>query len=127
MQIEIDIPLYRGYSYILEEYIEGDLFVSSNGYFIIEKCDYNDEIDEFDVIKIFDKVKPESLSIHIPNKMVDSEGNKIFASLNDKGTGADIVFNDITGKEEVLIFDAQETIPYFSSFSDYKVTGKIKV
>lgn len=65
----------------------------------------------------YEKIDPTTLSIHFPD-MLDSQGNKIFASLQDDGKGG-----DKTDYGKVMIFDSIETIPYFESWSNYTVTG----
>ena len=79
----MNIPIYRAKEIDGDEYIIGSLdFNASRAddtfYHIITGNRYNHTID------------PTTLAIHFKD-MVDSEGNKIFASLSKEGKGGDIV------------------------------------
>jgi hypothetical protein len=50
--------------------------------------------------------------------MLDSNNNKIFASLQEDGKGGDI---DQNGK--VFIFNPIETIPYYMTWDDFTIKG----
>lgn len=79
---ETNIPLYRAKRIDSDEYIIGYL-TSSSGYFGVKYYltkGHNQEIIEIDL---------KTLAIHFPNNL-DSQGNKIFASLQEDGKGGDI-------------------------------------
>ena len=79
----MNIPIYRAKEIDGEEYIIGSLDfnasrIDNTFYHIITGDRYNHTID------------PTTLAIHFES-MIDSEGNKIFASLSEDGKGGDIV------------------------------------
>lgn len=63
------------------------------------------------------EVEESTLAVHHPS-MLDSNNNKIFASLQEDGQGGDI---DQNGK--VFIFNPVETIPYFMDWDSYTIKG----
>ena len=87
------IPVYRAKKIDSDEYVKG---------YLVRADDYDADVDEDQVIYfIMDKMEnyrtsevwdfvqnsridPTTLSIHFPN-IIDSQGNKIFASLDIKG------------------------------------------
>lgn len=78
------IPLYRAKKIDSDEYIKGYLnrSMDHNGvihYNISLDFIYNDGVE----------IDPSTLAIHFPD-MIDSEGNKIFASLSEDGKGGTI-------------------------------------
>lgn len=78
-----NIPYYRAVKLGTTEYVVGCLIPvkNKNGYFIRT-------IDEWVDVEI----DPTTLAIHFPN-MLDSQGNKIFASLSKDGKGGDLLEN----------------------------------
>ena len=79
----INIPIYRAKEIDGDEYIIGSLDfnasrVNDTFYYIITGNRCNHTID------------PTTIGIHFPD-MLDSQGNKIFASLSEDGKGGDIV------------------------------------
>ena len=82
---QLDLPIYRGKSIKTKQYVEGYLKTcadtGANIYWIQTKdwIDYQIDID--------------TLSINIED-MIDSQGNKIFASLSEDGKGGDIMKDD---------------------------------
>ena len=92
------IPVYRAKKIDSDEYVKG---------YLVRADDYDADVDEDQVIYfIMDKMEnyrtsevwdfvqnsridPTTLSIHFPN-IIDSQGNKIFASLQEDGKGGDI-------------------------------------
>jgi hypothetical protein len=74
----MNIPIYRAKEIDSDEYVEGYL-LSSNGNEMIR--------DTFMNIHI---VSSSTIAIHFPD-MLDSQGNKIFASLSEDGKGGDII------------------------------------
>ena len=104
----INLPIFRAKKIDSDEYVEGYLEEYNTSDFYISLMP--NKIDAY-------KIDPTTLSIHFPD-MLDSQGNKIFASLQENGKGG-----DKTDSGKVMIFDSIETIPYFESWSNYTVTG----
>ena len=82
----INIPIYRAKEIDGDEYIIGSLDfnasrVNDTFYYIITGNRCNHTID------------PTTIGIHFPD-MLDSQGNKIFASLSEDGKGGDIMKDD---------------------------------
>ena len=96
----MNIPIYRAKKIDSDEYIIGStiiknkMWTSGKGYhdvFYILKDENVSILTRFpvyypDVVR----VDPTTLAIHFPD-MLDSQGNKIFASLNEDGKGGDIL------------------------------------
>ncbi len=94
----INLPIYRAKKIDSDKYVKGCL---------VRADDYDADVDEDQVIyfimekmenyrtsEIWDfvcnsRIDPATLSIHFPD-MLDSKGNKIFASLQEDGKGGDI-------------------------------------
>lgn len=74
-------PIYRAKKIDSNEYVAGQYLVYK-GYPVIFNEYGLDGVD----------IDPTTLSIHFPD-MLDSQGNKIFASLQEDGKGGDIVEN----------------------------------
>ena len=116
------IPIYRAKRIDSDELIEGSYIAGLyaiipndlQGKVINGKIDI--DLKEITRMRVID---PTTLSIHFPD-MLDSQGNKIFASLSNDGKGG-----DISNCGKTMIFDSIETIPYFESWSSYTIT-KIK-
>ena len=94
-----NIPIYRAKSRTTDLDTYGHLFKSQKATFIIPICEYNEEIEEFDFIKVFEPIFEDTVAIHFPNMLAsDSDrylpnGEKdlrIFASLQKDGKGGDI-------------------------------------
>ena len=89
----MNIPIYRAKKINSDEFIEG--------YLIDVRFIFKEWID--DVWTSFGETKsnkalvyeidPTTLAIHFPD-IIDSQGNKIFASLNKDGKGGDIMKDD---------------------------------
>lgn len=59
----------------------------------------------------------DTLSIHFPD-MLDSQGNKIFASLQEDGKGGDIV--EYNGRQEIIKYSNGTIQTYMFRFEDLK-------
>ena len=81
------------------------------------------------------EIDPTTLSIHFPN-MLDSQGNKIFASLSENGKGGDIlieegryedgfnpIFEPYFRKSSLSIFDLPKTAYGEYQLKYYKIIG----
>ena len=85
METQLKIPIYRGLKLGTEnEYVMGwyssPIIIEGKTYLSITNKDGEYRIDTT------------TLSIHFPN-MLDSQGNKIFASLQEDGKGGDLIDN----------------------------------
>ena len=84
----MNLPIYRAKKIDSEEYIEG---YSINGRFIFKEW-IDDVWTSYGETKsnkaLVYEIDPTTLAIHFKD-MLDSEGNKIFASLSDNGKGGD--------------------------------------
>ena len=78
----MNIPIYRAKKIDSDKYIQGYLLGMWGEYFI--------SWGETNHVPNKVQVDPLTLAIHFKG-MIDSEGNKIFASLSDSGKGGDIV------------------------------------
>ena len=78
----MNIPIYRAKKIDSDEYIQGYLLGKWSEYFI--------SWGETNHVPNKVQIDPTTLAIHFPN-MIDSQGNKIFASLSNDGKGGDIV------------------------------------
>ena len=81
----MNIPIYRAKRLMDgDEYVEGYLLSS-----LISKAMHRILVD----ISIVYFIDDSTLAIHFPD-MLDSQGNKIFASLSEDGKGGDIMKDD---------------------------------
>lgn len=83
----INILIFRAKKIDSDEYVQGFLFKDTDGYFRITNGikDYKHPLKlPFEYL-----IDTTTLSINFPD-MQDSQGNKIFASLNEDGKGGDI-------------------------------------
>lgn len=143
----IEIPICRGLKLgTKDEYVEGSLIETEEGIFIYSK-DYYSDFDNSNsntthVLMNTQLIDTTTLAIHFPS-MIDSEGNKIFASLSSCGKGGDytnthklpVVFQwdnlnacvCLAGKYEyTALFKDGTTHEKVSSFNKYKVIGIAK-
>ena len=84
----MNIPIYRARRINSQEDVEGYLIENEQGAFIIKKMTVLPISN-----KLYTQIDPTTLSIHFPD-MLDSQGNKIFASLSEDGKGGDIIHRD---------------------------------
>ena len=92
------IPIYRAKKIDSDEYVKGYLVRADDYdadadedqviYFIMDKMENYRTSEVWDFVQN-SRIDPTTLSIHFPD-MLDSEGNKIFASLQKDGKGGDI-------------------------------------
>lgn len=79
------IPIYRAFSETFDKYILGVPYFSDGRYYmLVDDCNKN-----YDIGTGSFPIDVSTLSIHFPN-MLDSQGNKIFASLSKDGKGGDM-------------------------------------
>ena len=80
------IPIYRAFSETFDKYILGVPYFSDGRYYmLVDDCNKNNNIGSGSY-----PIDETTLAIHFPD-MLDSQGNKIFASLQEDGKGGDIV------------------------------------
>ena len=77
-----NIPIYRGLKIGENEYVEGYYYKDNREHII-----FNGDSTTVFGLRVID---PTTLSIHFPD-MLDSQGNRIFASLQESGKGGDIL------------------------------------
>lgn len=85
----MNIPIYRAKKIGSDECVQGFLFKDTDGYFRITNGikDYKHPLKlPFEYL-----IDATTLAIHFPD-MLDSQGNKIFASLQEDGKGGDILY-----------------------------------
>ncbi len=94
----INLPIYRAKKIDSDKYVKGCLVRADDYdadvdedqviYFIMEKMENYRTSEIWDFVQN-SRIDPATLSIHFPD-MLDSQGNKIFASLQEDGKGGDI-------------------------------------
>lgn len=101
------VPIYRAKKIDSDEFVEGS-YIEAIQSIIPTKLDFsikNGKIDihysEFNKIKVID---PTTLAIHFPD-MLDSQGNKIFASLREDGKGGDCTFMENSYNIDTKVFN----------------------
>ncbi len=104
----LNIPIYRAKKIDSDEYIVG---------YLVEEWEYKGKNKRFFYgIKRFKskatiEIDPTTLSIHF-HDMIDSQGNKIFASLSEDGKGGDIV--------SYLPDEYDNSKPHIAIYEDFK-------
>ena len=104
----MNIPIYRAKKIDSDEYVMGMLTKRVFTDYLLIRDDINTNLS---------KIDPTTLAIHFSD-MLDSKGNKIFASLSEDGKGGDVLNS---GYGEVIIaiyeegmikFRFEEALPY---------------
>ena len=92
----MNVPIYRAEKIDSDEYVIGNLIEDEGVFYIIK----NPVVTHFNGLQqltgeceYLDRVDPTTLAINLPD-MLDSQGNKIFASLSASGKGGDIMKDD---------------------------------
>lgn len=91
--MDMQIPLYRAKKLNSDEYVEGYLVIDPDrgrDYYYILQNTYMPSVE----------ISKSTLAIHFPD-MIDSEGNKIFASLSESGKGGDICYHPTVSNEDL--------------------------
>ena len=98
----INLPIFRAFSETFDKYILGVPYFSDGRYYmLVDDCNKNNNIGSGSY-----PIDETTLAIHFPD-MLDSQGNKIFASLQKNGRGGDVCsVNDYidSGLEGVAIY-----------------------
>lgn len=99
----INLPIYRAKKIDSDKYVKGCLVRADDYdadvdedqviYFIMEKMENYRTSEIWDFVQN-SRIDPATLSIHFPD-MLDSQGNKIFASLQEDGKGGDIIETEL--------------------------------
>ena len=103
----MNIPVYRAKKLDSDKYIQGYLLGMWGEYFI--------SWGETNHVPNKVQIDPSTLAIHFLD-MLDSEGNKIFASLSEDGKGGDIV--EYNTKKEVVKYSLGTIQTYMFRFED---------
>ena len=86
----MNIPIFRAKKIDSDDYVKGYLLdkntILTTDYYYVQGMP--PEVEEY-----FNKIEPTTLAIHFPD-MLDSQGNKIFASLSEDIKGGDIMKDD---------------------------------
>lgn len=111
----MNIPIYRAKKIDSDEYVEGCFNIwEQNGkiyHSIMDIFEFPSPYSNIHIINIT------TLSIHFPD-MLDSQGNKIFASLSEDGKGGDIV--EYNGRQEIIKYSNGTIQTYMFRFEDLK-------
>ena len=136
------IPIFRAKKIDNDEYVIFNSFYEyENKYYAINKI-INQTIDGWFtnvMIPLTYKIDLTTISIHFPD-MLDSQGNKIFASLSEDGKGGDIVISksypfygdapeitDSNGKCEELNYKGLLLFTSTGCYMDYiKVSDRVR-
>ena len=122
---ELNIPIYRAKKIDSEEYVEGYLLEDYGIGFYIQTSKYlefiiSDRGERGIEVDYLIQIDISTLSIHFPD-MLDSEGNKIFASLSEDGKGGDIIESDYG--DYAKAFTVQLKHNYCIPLNEFKVIG----
>ena len=80
----INLPIFRAFSETFDKYILGVPYFSDGRYYmLVDDCNKNNNIGSGSY-----PIDETTLAIHFPD-ILDSQGNKIFASLQEDGKGGD--------------------------------------
>lgn len=120
------IPIYRAKKIDSDDYAIG--FYSSAydiHHYIITHLGVDTKVNiVYQMSTDIDKIDPTTLAIHFPD-MLDSQGNKIFASLSEDGKGGDII--KTRGNEAPCKFNKGFTIETIIGVSNlYMLLDKVK-
>lgn len=86
----MNIPIYRAKKIGSDEYVEG-YHHSYRDKIVTDDIVLHRIVQKDKPLYMFYDIDPTTLSIHFPD-MLDSQGNKIFASLSEDGKGGDILY-----------------------------------
>ena len=88
----MNIPIFRAKKKDSDEYVEG-YYHSYRDNIVSDDIVFHRIVQKDKPLYRFYDIDPTTLAIHFPD-MLDSQGNKIFASLNEDGKGGDILQDD---------------------------------
>lgn len=110
----MNMPIFRAKTKSKDGYIEG--LVSPDGNFIIVEIKVKKAISQIVITEAYE-IDPTTLAIHFPD-MLDSQGNKIFASLQEDGKGGCIA--EYNGRQEIIKYSNGTIQSYMFRFEDLK-------
>ena len=130
------IPIYRAKRIDNDEYVEGYLLPEYKGKLHLS-IKWTRDFDG--LTPNFIQIDPSTLAIHFPD-MLDSQGNKMFASLQEDGKGGDIIISksypfygdapeitDSSGKCEELNYKGLLLFTSTGCYMDYiKVSDRVR-
>ena len=124
--MKTNIPIFRAKRLYSDEYVFGVPRQDSKGTYEMIINVVEDGI--FGVIQRY--IKVDTISIHFPD-MIDSQGNKIFASLQEDGKGGDIITDGeydfvviFNGNKFDLMFVEDNTFTKFNEWEDWNLFNK---
>ena len=118
----MNLPIYRAKKIDSNEYVEGFYiedygiasYIQESKYLNFIVSDRGEKGMEVDTLF---QIDPTTLSISFPD-MLDSQGNRIFASLSEDGKGGDIV--EYNGRQEIIKYSNGTIQTYMFRFEDLK-------
>lgn len=115
----MNIPIYRAKKIDSDEYVIGYYSPAYDiHHYIITHLGVDTKVNVvYQMSTDIHKIDPTTLSIHFPD-MLDSQGNKIFASLQEDGKGGDIV--EYNGRQEIIKYSNGTIQTYMFRFEDLK-------
>lgn len=118
----LNMPLFRAKKINSDEYVVGYYNHTLDNRHIIQTLVFQKQIFEAVSLSWFEEIDPTTLSINF-NDMLDSQGNKIFASLNEDGKGGDMVNYLELGYGITFKYIKGMFISIPNSFNQFKVIG----
>lgn len=111
------IPIFRAKHYRDDVYFIGSLIGKDDEYYIVQEED----------MEYYRPIDPTTLAIHFPD-MLDSQGNKIFASLDENGKGGDVVRMESECENYVAEF-TQDGLSFYEYLDNkkYKNSSHFKI
>ena len=106
-----NIPIFRAKKIDSDEYVFGHYLTMGIKHYIYENKMFTEVVE----------INKETLSIHFSN-ILDSQGNKIFASLGEDGKGGDIVEGKCRDVNGDTITRLHKPLPYKGLVRFYKET-----
>ena len=102
----MNIPIYRAKKIDNNEYVEGFYYKDGKDHII-----FNGDSTTIFGLRVIDST---TLAIHFPD-MIDSQGNKLFASLSEDGKGGDIVDTTIGLRQNFVTICLSSGVCVFTS------------
>ena len=115
----MNLPIFRAKKKDSDEYVIGFYSVAYDiHHYIITHLGVDTKVDVvYQMSTDIHKIDPTTLSISFPD-MLDSQGNRIFASLSEDGKGGDIV--EYNGRQEIIKYSNGTIQTYMFRFEDLK-------
>ena len=115
----MNLPIFRAKKKDSDEYVIGFYSVAYDiHHYIVTHLGVDTKVDVvYQMSTDIHKIDPTTLSISFPD-MLDSQGNRIFASLSEDGKGGDIV--EYNGGQEIIKYSNGTIQTYMFRFEDLK-------